>query len=81
MHSFLIDIEVHSFPAVQQDFAFPVSVEEHIVAAPSVETAACPAEALLAVGEGKEWGYKAFSLAEMVFGVLLIDTCNHPVEV
>ena len=50
-------------------------------AAPSVETAACPAETLLAVGEGKERGYKAFSLAEMVFGVLLVDACNHPVEV
>ena len=66
-HSRLRDIEIDSFPAVEQDVPCPPAVVYHPVPRPSVEVSTHSAKTFVTVGQGKRRGGESLS---GVYGVL-----------
>ena len=73
-HTGLADVEIDTFPAVQQDFAFTVTVAEHIFATPAVKIAASPAQSLRGVSQGHFRSSEYFLRLKIILGIVGADS-------
>ena len=74
LHAFLVDIEIHSFPAVQQNFAQAGAVSQPVVASPAVEVAANAANPVFAVAQRQWRSNESLAFAEVVGRVVVVDS-------
>ena len=71
-HALLVDVEVHAFPAVEQNLACFGAVGQTVVAAPAVEVAADTAQTLTGVGQCQRRSDELFALGQIIGRVFLV---------
>ena len=74
VHSGFVDIEIDSFPAVEQDLAFTVAVGDLVGARPAVEIARDSAEAFVGEGQREFRSAEGLPFRESQFTVVRKDT-------
>ena len=74
VHSRLVDVEIHTLPAVEQDLAELPAVGQLVVAAPPVEVAAGTAQTFVRICQGKFRSLEDLLGSECIFRIVGVDS-------
>ena len=73
IHAFLINVEIHTFPRVQENVTQLVAMSEDILAPPLMEIAASTTQSLGRIGQCQRRSLESLSLLEMILRVVAVD--------